>query len=227
MSPSPQLHLSPVGLAQLRLALAGADFGGAIALTSTLSGHADRSDRGGVRELVDRARGGDGAAFGALYERYVDVIYRYVYYRVGTKPLTEDVVSETFLRALRRIGSFRWQGADFGAWLTTIARNIITDHYKSSRYRLEVPTAELLERPAGNVADAASVVLDREATGRLLAAVRLLPSEQQECIVLRFLQGMSVAETAGVMRRGDGAIKALQYRAIKALAKQLEEGGRP
>jgi RNA polymerase sigma-70 factor (ECF subfamily) len=220
----PLLGLSAAGLAELRSALAvGA--GGSIALTATLPRSQSHGDDSGVRDLVDRAKGGDGNAFGSLYDRYVDAVYRYVYYRVGSQPLAEDLVSETFLRALRHIGSFRWQGSDFGAWLTTIARNLITDHYKSSRYRLEVPTAELLDSTATVAPAAESVVLDREATGRLLEAVRRLPGDQQECVVLRFLQGLPVAETARIMGRGEGAIKALQYRATRALARLLDESG--
>src|SRR5215212_11691830 len=72
-----------------------------------------------VVDLVARAQAGDSDAFGMLYDRYVDVVYRYVYYRVNNQSLCEDVVSDTFLRALRRITSFTWQGRDFGAWLVT------------------------------------------------------------------------------------------------------------
>src|SRR4051794_3775262 len=78
-----------------------------------------------LRDLVLRARSGETEAFGALYDHYVDLVYRYIYYRVGTHALAEDLTSETFLRALRRINMFTWQGKDFGAWLVTIARNLI------------------------------------------------------------------------------------------------------
>ncbi|MGH3744552.1 MAG: sigma-70 family RNA polymerase sigma factor, partial [Mycobacteriales bacterium] len=97
-----------------------------------------------VIRLVARAQAGDAEAFGEIYDRYVDLIYRYIYYRVGSKQLAEDLTSETFLRALRRIGSFTWQGRDVGAWFVTIARNLVTDHYKSSRYRLEITTHDLI-----------------------------------------------------------------------------------
>ena len=104
------------------------------------------SDRAEVlKALVLRARDGDAEAFGSLYDHYVELVYRYVYYRVGTHQLAEDITSETFLRALRRICDFHWQGKDFGAWLVTIARNLVADHFKSGRYRLEVCTAELIE----------------------------------------------------------------------------------
>ncbi len=171
-------------------------------------------------ELVARAQAGDAEAFGQLYDRYVDLVYRYVYYRVGSKAVTEDLVSETFLRALRRITSFTWQGRDFAAWLITIARNLIADHYKSGRFRLEIATADMLD--ADRATDGPeNEVLDAITNASLLEAVKQLNSEQQECVVLRFLQGMSVTETALAMGKTEGAIKALQYRAVRTLGRML------
>lgn len=177
-------------------------------------------DKTDVVELVAAAQAGDAEAFGALYDRYFDLVFRYVYYRAGSPQLTEDLVSETFLRALRRLGRFSWQGKDFGAWLVTIARNLLTDHFKSSRYRLEVATADMLD--ADRVEDGPeNAVLQSLTNAALIDAVRRLGAEQQECVMLRFLHGLSVAETAQIMGRGTGAIKALQYRAVRALAKTL------
>ncbi len=173
-----------------------------------------------VMAIVARAQTGDAIAFGELYDRYVDLIYRYVYYRVGTQTLTEDLVSETFLRALRRISSFSWQGRDFAAWLVTIARNLIADHFKSGRYRLEIATADMLEADRAQDGPEGEV-LDAMTNERLISAVKQLNSEQQECVVLRFLQGMSVTETALAMGKTEGAIKALQYRAVRSLARLL------
>lgn len=177
-----------------------------------------------VAELVARAQNGDAEAFGALYDRYVDLVYRYVFYRVASRQLTEDLVSETFLRALRRIGSFTWQGRDFAAWLVTIARNLIADHYKSGRFRLEVTTDDIVGAASGRPTHAAgpeNQVLESMTNETLLKAVKQLNPEQQECIVLRFLQGFSVSETAQAMGKNEGAIKALQYRAVRALARML------
>jgi len=171
-------------------------------------------------DLVARAQSGDAEAFGQLYDRYVDLVYRYIYYRVASKTLTEDLVSETFLRALRRISTFSWQGRDFAAWLITIARNLIADHYKSGRFRLEVATADMLD--ADRATDGPEdEVLDAITNASLLDAVKQLNSEQQECVVLRFLQGMSVTETAQAMGKTEGAIKALQYRAVRTLGRML------
>lgn len=173
-----------------------------------------------VVALVARAQRGDADAFGALYDRYLDLVFRYVYYRVGTKALAEDLVSETFLRALRRIGTFEWQGRDFAAWLVTIARNIVADHYKSGRYRLEISTADMLDADRADDGIEAGV-LEGITNTTLLDAVKKLNDEQQECVVLRFLQGMSVLETAQAMGKSEGAIKALQYRAVRSLGRML------
>jgi RNA polymerase sigma-70 factor (ECF subfamily) len=175
-----------------------------------------------VHQLVRLAQQGDADAFGRLYDRYVDLVHRYIYYRVGSRPLAEDLTSETFLRALRRISSYTWQGVDIGAWFVTIARNLVADHYKSGRYRLEVQVQEVrddrtLDGPEDEVLDS----LDHRV---LLEAITKLGAEQQECIVLRFLQGLSVGETAEVMGKNDGAVKALQYRAVRSLSRLLPAG---
>jgi RNA polymerase sigma-70 factor (ECF subfamily) len=176
-----------------------------------------------VWALVRRAQDGDAEAFGELYDHYVTMVHRYVYHRVGDRATAEDVTSETFVRALRRIDSLSFQGRDVGAWLVTIARNIIFDHVKSSRYRLEVATADM--RDADRVTEGPEDAVVAHLTNQqLLECVRQLGSEQQECITLRFLQGLSVSETAQIMGKKDGAIKALQHRAVRRLAGLLPEG---
>ena len=180
-------------------------------------------DQAAVWELVRRAQAGDPEGFGELYDRYVDVVFRYLYHRVGDRATAEDFTSETFVRALRRIDSLTFQGRDVGAWLVTIARNIVLDHVKSSRYRLEVATADMrdADRATEGPEDA---VLQRLTNVELMAGIAQLSEEQQECLVLRFLQGLSVAETAAAMGKKDGAIKALQHRAVRRLASLLPEG---
>nr|WP_239107039.1 ECF subfamily RNA polymerase sigma factor, BldN family [Spirilliplanes yamanashiensis] len=188
----------------------------------------DRDDPAAhVWALVERAQAGESEAFGLIYDRYVDTVFRFVYFRVGNRQLAEDLTSDTFLRALKRIGSFTWQGRDLGAWLVTIARNLVADHFKSGRYRLEVTTGDVLDadrEDRGPEGSPEAAVVDHITNVALLTAVKQLNPEQQECIVLRFLQGFSVAETAQTMGKNEGAIKALQYRAVRALARLLPEG---
>ncbi|HEX3649455.1 MAG TPA: sigma-70 family RNA polymerase sigma factor, partial [Pseudonocardiaceae bacterium] len=166
--------------------------------------------------LVEAAQHGDAEAFGRLYDQYVDSVFRYVLFRVGDRSLAEDVTSETFLRAFRKIESLSYQGRDVGAWFVTIARNIVLDHVKSSRFRLEVATADPDD---GNDTQAGpeSQVLTQFTHTELLRCVSQLGDDQRECIVLRFLQGLSVAETAAIMGRNEGAVKALQHRAVRRL----------
>ncbi|MFJ8002553.1 ECF subfamily RNA polymerase sigma factor, BldN family [Streptomyces sp. NPDC096310] len=183
------------------------------------------SDSARMMELVERAQAGEAEAFGRLYDQYSDTVYRYIYYRVGGKATAEDLTSETFLRALRRISTFTWQGRDFGAWLVTIARNLVADHFKSSRFRLEVTTGEMLDANEVERSPEDSV-LESLSNAALLEAVRKLNPQQQECVTLRFLQGLSVAETARVMGKNEGAIKTLQYRAVRTLARLLPEDAR-
>jgi len=190
----------------------------------------DEAEPGDVWAIVRRAQDGDADAFGEIYDRYIDTVFRYIYFRVGSRPLAEDLTSETFLRALRRIGSVTWQGRDLGAWLVTIARNLIADHYKSGKYRLEVATADMLDADQedhGLDGSPEAAVMERLTNVTLLEAVKKLNPEQQECIVLRFLQGLSVTETAQAMGKNEGAIKALQYRAVRSLGRLLPEGFTP
>jgi len=198
------------------------------------SGYPDRPDPSDaaheVWTLVERAQQGDTEAFGLIYDRYVDTVFRFIYFRVGNRPLAEDLTSDTFLRALKRISSFTWQGRDLGAWLVTIARNLVADHFKSGRYRLEVTTGDVLDadrEDRGPEGSPESAVVDHITNVALLTAVKQLNPEQQECIVLRFLQGFSVAEAAQTKDKNEGAIKALQYRAVRALARLLPEGFQP
>jgi RNA polymerase sigma-70 factor (ECF subfamily) len=171
-------------------------------------------------DLVHSAQRGDTSAFARLYDRYVDVVFRYVLFRVGDRELAEDVTSETFLRALRRITSVSYQGRDVGAWFVTIARNLVLDHVKSSRFRLEVATAEVDDSRRVEFGPEQQVI-SKVTTAALLECVEKLGDDQRECIVLRFLQGLSVAETAEVMHRNEGAVKALQHRAVRRLAQLL------
>jgi len=182
-----------------------------------------------VWELVERVQAGEAEAFGLIYDRYLDTVFRFIYFRVGNRQLAEDLTGDTFLRALKRIGSFTWQGRDLGAWLVTIARNLVADHFKSGRYRLEITTGDVLDadqEDRGPEGTPERAVVDHITNVTLLTAVKQLNPEQQECIVLRFLHGFSVAQTAYAMGKNEGAIKALQYRAVRALARLLPDGFR-
>ena len=185
----------------------------------------DEAERSRLIALVELARIGDKEAFGLLYDHYHPSVYRFLFYRTRSATLAEDLTSETFFRALRSMNGFRWQGRDFGAWLMTIARNLTTDHFKAGRTRLELTTEDM------GVHDDATegpetAVLASLTNEILLEALQKLPTEQRDCLVMRFLQGMSIAETAQVLDRSDGAVKQLQLRGVRNLAKLMPEGVR-
>jgi len=188
-----------------------------------VSSEETEEERSRLIALVELARQGDSDAFGLLYDHYQASVYRFLFYRTRSSTLAEDLTSETFFRALRSMRGFRWQGRDFGAWLMTIARNLATDHFKAGRTRLELATEDM------GVHDDATegpeqAVLAGLTNEVLLKALTQLPSEQQDCLVMRFLQGMSIAETAAVLERSEGAVKQLQLRGVRNLAKLMPEG---
>ncbi|GAA3524451.1 sigma-70 family RNA polymerase sigma factor [Nocardioides daeguensis] len=173
--------------------------------------------------LVELARGGDAEAFGQLYDHYQPSVYRFLYYRTRSVVVAEDLCSETFFRALRNMSSFRWQGKDFGAWLMTIARNLATDHFKAGRTRLELTTEDMGQHDDATEGPE-NAVLASLTNEILLESLTKLPNEQRDCLIMRFLQGMSIAETAAALGRSDGAIKQLQLRGVRNLAKLMPEG---
>ena len=173
--------------------------------------------------LVELARTGDKEAFGLLYDHYHVSVHRFLYYRTRSQTLAEDLTSETFFKALRSMSNFRWQGRDFGAWLMTIARNLATDHFKAGRTRLELVTDDMSQHDDATEGPESAVLatLTNEA---LMHALTELPDEQRDCLIMRFLQGMSIAETAAVLGRSDGAVKQLQLRGVRNLAKLVPDG---
>lgn len=187
------------------------------------SSEVDEAERDRLIALVELARAGDKEAFGLLYDHYQASVYRFLFYRTRSQTLAEDLTSETFFRALRSMNSFRWQGKDFGAWLMTIARNLTTDHFKAGRTRLEMTTEDMSPHDDATEGPENAVIagLTNEA---LLKALTELPTEQRECLIMRFLQGLSIAETALALGRSDGAVKQLQLRGVRNLAKLLPEG---
>ncbi|MGC5334866.1 sigma-70 family RNA polymerase sigma factor [Micromonospora sp. DT62] len=170
-----------------------------------------------VSALVARAQAGDVEAFGLVYDRYVDQVFRSIYRRVSDRQVAEDLTSETFLRALRNLASFRRPGGDFGAWVATIARNLVTN-YQSSHQRRERPVAELRDaapvEQAPTPEAAAMASLTRDA---VMAGIEQLNPDQRRCITLRYLREMSIEETAQVLGKTPAAVKSMQHKALRAL----------
>ncbi len=173
-------------------------------------------------ELVHRAQAGDTDAFAAIYTEHLGTVHRFVYARVRSRELAEDITSETFAKALARLDSWQWRGTSIAAWLQTIARNLVFDYFKSSRNRREVLGGDALTVDrADDGRGPEQTALDAIQHEQLRLAMAQLTDEQRECLSLRYLREMSIAETAAIMGRNDSAIKALTYRATRTLTRFL------
>ncbi|MBM3133252.1 MAG: sigma-70 family RNA polymerase sigma factor [Chloroflexi bacterium] len=173
------------------------------------------------KNLIERAQKRDPEAFAQIYEAYFDRIYRYVAIRVGTQTEAEDLTQQVFLNALESIPSYRWKGAPFAAWLFRIAHNQVIDHYR--RFSRVQMTA--LEMPvATHDPDPVDMIEQEMDIERIRGAIGALTDLQQEVISLRFVGELSTAETAKIMGKNEGAVKALQHSALGALKRALSGG---
>lgn len=161
--------------------------------------------------LVDRARAMDAAAWDEIYATHYSAIYRYISFRINGHEASEDLAAEVFLEAVRGIGRYRYRGTSFRAWLYRIAHNVTVDERKRLARRgvVEAPPLALSAEPASP--DFAPLLHDRR---DLAAALRCLTDDQQQVVILRFIEGLALAEVATVMGRPAGAVKALQHRAM-------------
>lgn len=176
--------------------------------------------RAAVWDQVRAVQEGDTDAFALIYRRYAGVVYAYVHHRTRDADLAEDVTSETFLRALRRIDLVTDYGKDLRAWLFTIARNIITDLTNAWWVRSAVTGIDVEARAAVDPGPEAEVVA-RCTSAEIAGYLRRLSRAQRQCLALRFFWGFSVKQVAEAMRRTEEAVRALQYRAVRRLATML------
>ena len=175
-------------------------------------------------ELLKKAVEGDAQAYGDLYERYLDPIYRYVYHRVGDELEAEDLTEMAFLKVWEALPQFDISRTPFSAWLYRVAHNLVVDHFRTRRVHEELP--QELPWPGGQPEKAAMMGEQRR---ELLTAMSNLRSDYQEVLTLRFLSEMSHGETAKVIRRSVGAVRVLQHRALEALRQIMaqKEGWTP
>jgi len=167
------------------------------------------------RNLALRAGKGDAAAFGALYDRYVEAVYRYVFYRVRNDADAEDLVSDVFMRALRAIPRYEPRVA-FLAWLYRIARNAVIDRARRSRTQISFEDA-LAHPGVDQVVEPDASILALSDKVAVRGALAKLTPLQQEVIVLRFVEGYSTHEIADLVGKREGTVRGIQFRALEAL----------
>jgi RNA polymerase sigma-70 factor (ECF subfamily) len=173
-----------------------------------------------VQRLVQGAQDGNLGAFSRLYELFFDRVYRYMMARVGNAAEAEDLTQELFLKVMASLGSYRFQGPPFAAWLFRIAHNLAVDRARRRKSAGEsVSLDEALSLPAGgSVEEEALRSLEHQA---VRGAIERLTELQRQAVLLRFMAGLSLAETASAMGRNENAVKALQHSALRALRRLL------
>lgn len=173
-------------------------------------------------DLVRRAQRREPEAFGQLYEEHFDRIYRYIMLRVRSQADAEDLTQQVFLKALENIGSYRWRGMPFASWLFRIAHNLVVDYWKKkSREKVAAVAPEEIDEMAPSQDDPAARAELNFDMKQLAEACEHLTDAQREIISLRFAGGLSVAESAKVMGKSEGAVKVLQHAALVRLRRIL------
>jgi RNA polymerase sigma-70 factor (ECF subfamily) len=190
-------------------------------MASPTEGVAARESTEHVRELVARGQQGDRAALEELYLIHFDRIYSYLHVSVGNRHDAEDLTTQTFLKMLEKIGSFKWQSAPFSAWLFRIAHNLAMDHFRSRR-RWQ-PEEEVPEPPGEEEPSAELVAMRTIGRESMLKLIDQLSPEQQQVLTLKFVFNLPNAEVAAILDKTEGAIKSLQHRALVSLQKQIAQ----
>lgn len=171
-------------------------------------------------DLIAQAQRGDHDAFGLLYQRYVDPIFRYLRSRVTDVQTAEDLTEAVFLRSFESLGRYRDRGLHYSAYLYQVARNLLVDHYRQLE---ESVPLEIAEHSVGLASSTIEEVILREQAAQLRAALDRLPDEYQDIIRLRILMEMPTSEAAEWMNRSNGAIRVLLHRALKALQREVDK----
>jgi RNA polymerase sigma-70 factor (ECF subfamily) len=177
-------------------------------------------DRGDERKWIKEARRGDVEAFAALYREHVQAIFRFVYHRVNDRAQAEDITGDVFVRALEALPNYQPTEAPFLAWLYSIARARVIDFYRQQGRR--PAESDVDEQPVPVEMDLDAPLMQQQLVADLRKAVANLTPEQQQVIHLRFVEGLRLEEVATRLGKNANAIKALQHRALRALAARLE-----
>jgi RNA polymerase sigma-70 factor, ECF subfamily len=172
-----------------------------------------------VAELVSKAQQGDQMAFASIYEQYSPLVHRFLRRRLdGSDEIVEDLTEDVFVKVYEKLDRYVERGLPFTAWLYRIAHNHLVDYLRTLPRTAAHSLDEVAEVPEVAAGAAFRQVLDRQSLEPAMA--RLTP-EQRQAIELRFMEGMSVAETAAAMDRSDEAVKKLQARALANMRRFL------
>jgi RNA polymerase sigma factor (sigma-70 family) len=170
--------------------------------------------------LVRRAVGRDAEAFGRLYDMHIDRVYRHVYYRVGNGHDAEDLTQQVFLKAWQAIHRYKRTATPFVAWLMTISHNVVVDFYRTRKDRSYLEAEVLADGPASSPEGAAEASFEQQ---RLRRAILQLGSDEQQVVILRFIEGFEFAEIASILKKKEGNVRVILHRALVKLRNILEK----
>jgi RNA polymerase sigma-70 factor (ECF subfamily) len=174
-----------------------------------------------AQDELDGLRALDSRVVGAVYDRYFEDVYRFVYYRLGDEQVAEDISSDVFVRLLEALQKKRGPQSNLKGWLLATASHAVADYLRQAYRR---PTEELSDVMPDEGAPSLTDEVDRrEQVGSVQEAYAELTAEQQNVLALRFGDGYSLEETARVMQKNVNAVKALQFRALAALQRKIGE----
>ena len=170
--------------------------------------------------LVEEAKSGSPEAFAKLYDAYIERVSRYVYFRVSEAIDTEDLVSQVFLKAWENLDRYKVGSSPFIAWLYTIARNLVIDHYRTKKAALPLEEAITFASDMEMPDEEAQTRFDLQA---MRDALQFLTSDQQQALILKYIAGLPNDSIAKIMNKQEGTIRGLQMRALQTLAKYMKE----
>ena len=167
-----------------------------------------------IELLIQQATAGDANAFGRLYDMHVDRVYRHIYYRIGNVVDTEDLTQQVFLKAWQAIRRYKKTSSPFLAWLIRISHNLVVDFYRSKKVHLNLNHDLRDEDQESNPEQLTEV---RFGQARIRAAIMQLPGEQQQVILMRFIEDFPFTDIASSLGKSEGAIRVILHRALKKL----------
>ena len=175
----------------------------------------------GEKNIIEKAIKGEASAFGLLYDKYQAQIYRFIYLKVGHREEAEDLTHQVFLKTWGSISGYNFQGFPFSSWLYSIARNQVIDYYRTKK---EIVTLESVAELKTENPSYSSVMDNNSDIEKVKKAIYQLNPQQQDVIILRFIEDLSLREVASILNKTETSVKLLQHRAIKNLKKILNNG---
>ncbi|TET97232.1 MAG: sigma-70 family RNA polymerase sigma factor [Anaerolineales bacterium] len=174
--------------------------------------------------LIERAKQGEVEAFGCLYERYLESIYRYIRTRVAEDRIAEDLTETVFLRSFESLSRYKEKGLRFSAFLYQVARNLLVDHYRQEEEELPIESADQISVSPSRMDD---TIVHQDQVDSLRVGLEALPEEYREIIRLRVLLELSTKECAQWIGRSEGVVRVRLHRAMKALKRQVANDDEP